>query len=154
VIAGRHFDCRSAYRVFSYGRSCDRKNDLLPILQNVTVTDARHCHRQSSPSLVTDTCHRHRHLSPSLVTDTCHRHLSLSPTVVTVTRHRHLSLSLSLSPTVVTVTHHHSPQPKQHCVRWVPSSPPRKGSKASPNFRPMSVVAKQPDGSRWHLSWR
>jgi len=23
VIAGRHFDSRSAYRVLSYGRSCD-----------------------------------------------------------------------------------------------------------------------------------
>ena len=29
-------------RDVSYGRSCDRKNDLLPILQNVTVTDTRH----------------------------------------------------------------------------------------------------------------
>ena len=29
-------------RDLSYGRSCDRKNDLLPILQNVTVTDTRH----------------------------------------------------------------------------------------------------------------
>jgi len=26
----------------SYGWSCDRKNDLLPILQNFTVTDTRH----------------------------------------------------------------------------------------------------------------
>jgi len=32
-------------RDLSYGRSCDRKNDLLPILQNVTVTDTRHRHQ-------------------------------------------------------------------------------------------------------------
>ena len=43
-------------RDLSYRRSCDRKNDLLPILQNVTVTDTRHWHSShSSPTLVTDT---------------------------------------------------------------------------------------------------
>jgi len=47
------FDSRSVYRDLSYGRSCDRKNDLLPILQNVTITDTRH--RHSSHSFVTDT---------------------------------------------------------------------------------------------------
>ena len=31
-------------RDLSYVSSCDRKNDLLPILQNVTVTDTRHRH--------------------------------------------------------------------------------------------------------------
>jgi len=36
-------------RDLSYGRSCDRKNDLLPVLQNVTITDTHH------------TRHRHRH---------------------------------------------------------------------------------------------
>ena len=57
-----------------YGRSCDRKNDPLPILPNVTVTvtkvtvnvantvtDIRHRHSSRSLS-VTDTRHRHRHL--------------------------------------------------------------------------------------------
>jgi len=24
----------------------------------------------------------------------------------------------------------------------------------APNFRPMSIVVKRLDGSRWHLSWR
>jgi len=33
-----------------YGRSCDWKNDLLPILQNVTVTNTRH-HHQHRPHL-------------------------------------------------------------------------------------------------------
>jgi len=55
-------------RDLSYGRSCDRKNGLLPILQNVTVTDTRHRHSSHSSHLsptlvtrVTDTRHRHRH---------------------------------------------------------------------------------------------
>jgi len=32
------------------------------------------------------------------------------------------------------------PRPRPRCVRWGPSSPPRRGT--TPNFRPMSVVAK------------
>ena len=40
-------------------------------------------------------------------------------------------------------------RPRPHCVRWGPSSPPQKGH--SPNFRPMSVVAKRLDGLRCHL---
>ena len=32
------------------------------------------------------------------------------------------------------------PQPRRHCVRWGPSSPPLK--RHSPNFRPMSVVCQ------------
>jgi len=34
-----------------------------------------------------------------------------------------------------------------------PAPPPQKGGTA-PNFRPMSIVAKRLDGSRWHLAWR
>jgi len=34
-----------------------------------------------------------------------------------------------------------------------PASPPQKGGKA-PNFRPVSTVAQQLDGTRWHLAWR
>ena len=30
---------------------------------------------------------------------------------------------------------------------------PKRGTEP-PNFRPMSIVAKRPDGSRWHLAWR
>ena len=46
-------------------------------------------------------------------------------------------------------------RPRRHCVRWGHSSPSQKGGGASlPNFRPMSVVAKRLDGSRWHLAWR
>ena len=37
------------------------------------------------------------------------------------------------------------PQPKRLCVRWGPSFPCRKGAQ-SPNFRPMSLVAKRLDG--------
>jgi len=33
-----------------------------------------------------------------------------------------------------------------------PSPPPQKGGR-TPNFRPMSIVAKWLDGSRWHLAW-
>jgi len=39
------------------------------------------------------------------------------------------------------------------CVRWGPTKlpPPQKGVRAPlPNFRPMTVVAKLLDGSRWH----
>jgi len=43
--------------------------------------------------------------------------------------------------------------PTRHCVRWGPSSPPLHRHSA-PNFRPMSVVAKQLDGLRCHLVWR
>ena len=47
--------------------------------------------------------------------------------------------------------HAGSPRPRQHCFRWGPSSP-QKG--LSPNFRPMSAVAKWLDGLRCHLVWR
>jgi len=43
------------------------------------------------------------------------------------------------------------PQPRRHCVRRGPTSPPLKGH--SPNFRPMSVVAKRLNGLRCHLVW-
>jgi len=39
------------------------------------------------------------------------------------------------------------------CVRWGPSSTlPKRGQSPIPNFRPMSIVAKRLDGSRWHLT--
>ena len=31
---------------------------------------------------------------------------------------------------------------------------PKRGQSPIPNFRPMSLVAKLLDGSRWHLAWR
>ena len=33
-----------------------------------------------------------------------------------------------------------------------PAPSPKRGG--APNFRPMSIVAKRLDGSRWHLAWR
>ena len=45
------------------------------------------------------------------------------------------------------------PQPRRLCVRWGPSSSPQEGGGA-PNFRPMFIVAKRLDGSRWYLAWR
>ena len=42
------------------------------------------------------------------------------------------------------------PQPRRLCVRWGPSFPSPKWTQ-SPNFRPMSVVAKRLDELRWHL---
>jgi len=46
-------------------------------------------------------------------------------------------------------------QPRPHCNRWGPSSPPpKKNGHSSPNFRPMSVVAKRVDESRHHLVLR
>jgi len=35
-----------------------------------------------------------------------------------------------------------------------PALPPQKGASPLPYFRPMSIVAKRLDGSRWHLAWR
>ena len=46
------------------------------------------------------------------------------------------------------------PRPKQLCVRWEPSSPLPKQGAEPPNSRPMSIVTKRLDGSRWHLARR
>jgi len=47
------------------------------------------------------------------------------------------------------------PWPRWHCLRWGPNSAlPKRGHSPFPNFRPMSIVAKLLDGSRWHLAWR
>ena len=47
------------------------------------------------------------------------------------------------------------PRPRRHCVRWGPSCPSPKGGQSSlPNFRFMSIVAKQLDASRCHSVWR
>ena len=36
-----------------------------------------------------------------------------------------------------------------------PAPPPKKGGRALlANFRPMSIMVKRLDGSRWHLAWR
>jgi len=35
-----------------------------------------------------------------------------------------------------------------------PAPLPKMGRKPVPNFRPMSIVAKWLDVSRWHLAWR
>jgi len=46
------------------------------------------------------------------------------------------------------------PRPTRHCVRWGPSSHSPKGGRSPfPNFRPMFIVAKRLDGSKWHLAW-
>jgi len=42
------------------------------------------------------------------------------------------------------------PRPWQYCVKWRPSSHCPKGAQ-SPNFRSMSIVAKQLDASGYHL---
>ena len=33
-------------------------------------------------------------------------------------------------------------------------APPKKGAEPLPNFRPISIVAKRLNASRWHLAWR
>ena len=45
------------------------------------------------------------------------------------------------------------PRPWPHCVRLGPPPLPKKGAEP-PNFRPMFIVAKRLDGSRWYLAWR
>jgi len=47
------------------------------------------------------------------------------------------------------------PRAWPHCVRRKPSSFPQKvGGAPNPNFRPMSIVPKRMDGSRFHLALR
>ena len=47
------------------------------------------------------------------------------------------------------------PRPRRLCLRRVPRPPPQKGDGASPrNFRPIFIVAKRLDGSRWYFAWR
>jgi len=46
---------------------------------------------------------------------------------------------------------------RPYCVTWHPAPPPQKkgvGTAPPPNYRPMSVVAKWLDGSRWHFVGR
>jgi len=43
------------------------------------------------------------------------------------------------------------PRLRRLCVRWGPSYPQKKGTHTPPNFWPMSIVAKQLDGSGRHL---
>jgi len=38
-----------------------------------------------------------------------------------------------------------------HCARWEPSSPPKKGDRAAPNFRLIFIMANWLDASRCHL---
>jgi len=46
------------------------------------------------------------------------------------------------------------PRPRRHCVRWGPSSPlPKKGAGPLPDFRPIFIVVKRLDASRYHLVW-
>jgi len=45
------------------------------------------------------------------------------------------------------------PQPRGLCVRWGPSPLPKKVVEP-PNFRPMFIVVKRLDGSKWHLTLR
>jgi len=37
---------------------------------------------------------------------------------------------------------------------WDAAPHPKKGTEPPPHFRPVSIVAKQLDGSIWHLAWR
>jgi len=48
------------------------------------------------------------------------------------------------------------PRPRRHCVRWGSTQLPlpKKGAEPLQNFRPMSIVAKRLNASRWHLAWR
>ena len=50
---------------------------------------------------------------------------------------------------------HHAGRPwPGHIVLYGPSCPSPKRERSLPNFRPMSIVAKQLDASRCHLVWR
>jgi len=47
------------------------------------------------------------------------------------------------------------PQPMGLRVRWGPSPLSlKRGRSPLSNFRPVSILAKRLDGSRWHLAWR
>ena len=43
--------------------------------------------------------------------------------------------------------------PGDFVLNWDQAPPPQKGRRPSPNFRPMSIVAKWLDGSSWQLAW-
>jgi len=47
-----------------------------------------------------------------------------------------------------------TPQPRPHCARWGPSSPPKKGGTAFPQFLADVYCAQRLDGSRCHVVWR
>ena len=45
-------------------------------------------------------------------------------------------------------------RPRRLCVRWGSRCPlPKGGGRNPPNFRPMFIVPKRLDESRWHLAW-
>ena len=44
--------------------------------------------------------------------------------------------------------------PGDYVLDGHPAPLPKKGAEPLPNFRPISIVAKRLDGSRWHLAWR
>ena len=52
--------------------------------------------------------------------------------------------------------HGSRPQPRRLYARWGPRDPAPLSQKGTepPNFRPIFIVAKRLDGSRWHLVWR
>jgi len=54
---------------------------------------------------------------------------------------------------LATIRHAQGPWARELCVTWGPSPLPKKGAEPlPPHFRPMSIVAKRLDGSRWHLA--
>jgi len=77
------------------------------------------------------------------------RDLAASSVVISNSYPRLLS-ELRLCMTAVTFAGR--PPPWPHCVRWGSSPPPPEGH--NPNFRPIPVVAKWLDGSRYHLVGR
>jgi len=50
-------------------------------------------------------------------------------------------------------SHSGRPQPRPHCIRWGPSTPPPKRG-TTLNVQPISIAAKRRDGLRCHLVWR
>jgi len=46
------------------------------------------------------------------------------------------------------------PRPRRHGLDGTQLPSPKRGRSPLPNFRLMSIVAKQLDGSRWYLAWR
>jgi len=44
--------------------------------------------------------------------------------------------------------------PREFVFDGDPAPSPKRERSPLPNFGPMSIVAEQLDGSRWHFSWR
>jgi len=81
----------------------------------------------------------------------------LIPRIIQCGLGRGLLLYHLLSSSIQPFGHNrHEPKTAQTTFLWMETQLPfpKRGRSPLPNFRPMPIVAKRLDGSRWHLVWR